>query len=451
MTISNESESLKFRPNRTFICSVVFLDIVEYSKKTVEEQIILKRRFNTIIAEIMKDIPENDRIILDTGDGAAIGFLGDPEDALIVAMSIRGALNNEPKTNMPVLLVRIGINLGPVKLIKDINNQINLIGDGINIAQRVMAFAEPGQLLASRSYYDVVSRLSQEYLKLFQYIGARSDKHVREHYVYAVGDTESQTKLATHEPEKTSSPAIVENEIHDQEETPSKNISDTNKPVIKVLEPARNNKKVIMVTAVIAVIIVAVFFFMPKGKNKSSSVKTSDTASNTLSVQTADTASNASPEKTSNIASNTDKESEQAEIVPDVRSLVSDEISFIYNDIKSTGGKVILLIHIRNNSKAEKSVALYDSNFKWPKSKLIDQTGKEYEVTKVNFNKSSKNITSQSAETKGINIKPHETVRATLVFNKIGKSIKLIHIHPFIYKSRWSWEERDLIMKFSVH
>jgi hypothetical protein len=39
----------------------------------------------------------------------------------------------------------------------------------------------------SRSYYEVVSRLSEESSKLFSYEGARTDKHIREHEVYAVG------------------------------------------------------------------------------------------------------------------------------------------------------------------------------------------------------------------------------------------------------------------------
>ena len=35
--------------NRTFICSVVFLDMVEYSKKPVAEQIQLKERLNPVV------------------------------------------------------------------------------------------------------------------------------------------------------------------------------------------------------------------------------------------------------------------------------------------------------------------------------------------------------------------------------------------------------------------
>jgi len=178
--------------NRTFICSVVFLDIVDYSQQPVDEQILLKSRFNVILAEAIKDVAVNDRIILDTGDGAAISFLGDPEDALFVALSIRDAIIGGDGSTSPHLSARIGINLGPVKLVQDINGQRNLIGDGINVAQRVMSFTEPGQVLVSRSYFEVISRLSQEYAKLFHYEGSRADKHVREHQVYSVHPVEKE-------------------------------------------------------------------------------------------------------------------------------------------------------------------------------------------------------------------------------------------------------------------
>jgi len=175
------------RGNKTIICSVFFLDIVEYSKKSVSGQISLKERFNAFLSIAIRDVPVNDRIILDTGDGAAISFLGDISDALHAALSMRSSLLNEGVRMEPPLLVRIGVNLGPVRLVKDINGQPNIVGDGINVAQRVMGFADPGQILVSRSYYDAVSRLSQEYAGMFHYQGSRTDKHVREHEVYAIG------------------------------------------------------------------------------------------------------------------------------------------------------------------------------------------------------------------------------------------------------------------------
>lgn len=176
------------RTNRTFICSVLFLDIVEYSRKPVSEQILLKERFNALIADSIDDLPPNDRIILDTGDGVAINFLGDPEDALFVAIALRDAFRRPVASGLR-LEARMGLNLGPVRLVKDLNGQPNIIGDGINVAQRVMSFSEPGQVLVSRSYFEVVSHLSAGYSQMFSYRGSRTDKHVREHEVWEVATT----------------------------------------------------------------------------------------------------------------------------------------------------------------------------------------------------------------------------------------------------------------------
>jgi class 3 adenylate cyclase len=174
------------RSNRTWLCTVVFIDIVEYSQQTVTQQIAFKDYLNRCISRAVKHINVNDRIILDTGDGAALCFMGDPEEALFVALGLRDALVDQGAHEAYAPLVRIGINLGPARIVRDINGQLNIIGDGINVAQRVMSFAQPNQVLVSRSFYEVISRLSQEYDKLFRYQGLHKDKHVREHAVYEV-------------------------------------------------------------------------------------------------------------------------------------------------------------------------------------------------------------------------------------------------------------------------
>lgn len=185
------------RGNKTIMSGVLFLDIVEYSRKSVAGQISLKDRFNSYLSAAIRDVPVSDRIILDTGDGAAINFLGDIEDALKAALSLRESILNEDPNIDPPLQVRTGINLGPVRLVRDINGQPNIVGDGINVAQRVMGFADINQILVSRSYYDAVSRLSPQYAGMFHFQGSRTDKHVREHEVYVVGHPgDNATELA---------------------------------------------------------------------------------------------------------------------------------------------------------------------------------------------------------------------------------------------------------------
>lgn len=177
---------METRNNKTIMSSVFFLDIVEYSKESVVGQISLKDRFNEMLADALKEVPDADRIILDTGDGAAVSFIGDIEEALHAAFGLRQAILAQDVNIEPLLRVRMGINLGPVRLVRDINGQPNIVGDGINVAQRIMAFADINQILLSRSYYDAVSRLSPQYAGMFRYKGSHTDKHVREHEVYAI-------------------------------------------------------------------------------------------------------------------------------------------------------------------------------------------------------------------------------------------------------------------------
>ncbi len=163
---------------------MVFLDIVGYTERAVTQQIGMKQRLQDLVADTVADIPKNERIIVDTGDGVALCLLGDPEQALFIALNLRDLIVNRPG-DAP-FSVRIGINLGPVKVVKSLSGQQNPLGDGINNAQRVMSFAEPDQILVSRSFYDVIACLSQEYARLFNFLGTRKDKHVKEHDVYEV-------------------------------------------------------------------------------------------------------------------------------------------------------------------------------------------------------------------------------------------------------------------------
>ena len=172
------------RMDRTWLCSVVFMDIAQYSSQSVELQMKWKARFNGYLASAIADVPEDERVILDTGDGAAICFLGAPEAAMFAALELWHSLLLDEREQQPQSRVRIGINLGPVKLVRDINGAPNAIGDGMNAGQRIMSFAAENQILVSQSFFEVVSRLSDDYKNLFTLKGVETDKHIREHTVY---------------------------------------------------------------------------------------------------------------------------------------------------------------------------------------------------------------------------------------------------------------------------
>ena len=170
--------------NRNLVATIVFVDIEAYSKLAVSGQMEVKTRFNEMVNDSLAGVAANERILLDTGDGAALCFLGDPEHGLLSAHSLCTAARKSDGT--AGMALRIGINMGPIQLIKDFNGQPNVIGDAINTAQRIMSFADPQQILVSRSFYELVSCLKPEYGRMFSHLGTRQDKHAREHEVYVV-------------------------------------------------------------------------------------------------------------------------------------------------------------------------------------------------------------------------------------------------------------------------
>ena len=172
------------RPERTWVCSILVVEIVRYSHQSVDLQAKWKERFNRVLAHAIQDVPEADRVLLDTGGGAAICFLGDPEGAISSALGLLGSLVPEESGPAGRMRVRAAMHLGAVKLVKDINGNLNALGDGLHVAQRVMGFAGENQILASRSFHDVASRLSEAYRRLFTFGGVHRDDQMREHTVY---------------------------------------------------------------------------------------------------------------------------------------------------------------------------------------------------------------------------------------------------------------------------
>jgi class 3 adenylate cyclase len=437
---TDKPQDPKFRPNRTFICSVVFIDIVAYSKKPVDDQMRLKEQFNAILAGAIRDVAVQDRIVLDTGDGAAISFLSDPEEALIAAMGIQGSIRSLPRDNVPLLAVRIGINLGPVKLIKDINDNPNLVGDGINVAQRIMSFASPGELLVSRSYYDVISCLSEDYARLFEYRGARADKHIREHDIYEVTSPVGKALPVTDpevKEEETPQKAVESKSGEELEEPSAESISRQRKA------PSGSPQRKILIGiggALLAVTLVVILLLVPAGKKTFQTGKTADApkaAMESSSAASARTAGKAGVGKT--------------EEALDFRaqSMKADEIVFTLSEASVAGKQVVLVVRVRNQSRAAKSVALYDSAFRWTKSTITDQIGKTTEVASVASFSGGKKKTMAQAGTTGLPVAAGSAVSITMVFpapSGSTRTLKAFHFHPFIYQGR-SWKEHSLTFR----
>ena len=137
-----EEEKTKLRLE---IAHVLFIDIVGYSKLLINEQSNELRTLREIVRQTEQfrlAEAEGKLLGLPTGDGGALVFRTNPEAPVLCALEISKALKDHPE-----LRVRMGIHSGPVSEVTDLNEQANIAGAGINIAQRVMDCGDAGHIL----------------------------------------------------------------------------------------------------------------------------------------------------------------------------------------------------------------------------------------------------------------------------------------------------------------
>src|SRR5215831_9569197 len=129
---------------------ILFLDIVGYSKLLADEQKELVQELNQIVRETEQfraAEAEGKLTRLPTGDGMVLVFTNNPEAPVECALEVSKALQSHSK-----LKVRMGIHSGPVNPVADVNDQSNLLGAGINVAQRVMYCGDAGHILLSKHF-----------------------------------------------------------------------------------------------------------------------------------------------------------------------------------------------------------------------------------------------------------------------------------------------------------
>jgi TolB-like protein/Tfp pilus assembly protein PilF len=153
---------------------ILFLDIVGYSKLLVDEQKELVQELNQIVRETEQfraAEAEGKLTRLPTGDGMVLVFTNNPEAPVECALEISKALQSHPK-----LKVRMGIHSGPVNPIADVNDRSNLLGAGINMAQRVMYCGDAGHILLSKHFAEDLEQYAHWRPHLHDVGGVR-DKH----------------------------------------------------------------------------------------------------------------------------------------------------------------------------------------------------------------------------------------------------------------------------------
>jgi TolB-like protein/class 3 adenylate cyclase/Tfp pilus assembly protein PilF len=156
------------------IAHVLFIDIVGYSKLSINEQHAAVDELNAVVrtSEQLQKAEALDRLIkIPTGDGMALVFYTSLEAPAQCAVEISRALKEHPR-----LELRMGVHSGPVSGVIDVNRHANLAGAGLNIAQRVMDCGDVGHILLSKHVAEDLEEYEQ-WRPLLHDLGACEVKH----------------------------------------------------------------------------------------------------------------------------------------------------------------------------------------------------------------------------------------------------------------------------------
>jgi TolB-like protein/class 3 adenylate cyclase/Tfp pilus assembly protein PilF len=156
------------------IAHVLFIDIVGYSKLSINEQRAAIDRLNEIVrvSEQFQKAEAAARLIkIPTGDGMALVFYTSPEAPARCAVEISRVLKEHPR-----LQLRMGVHSGPVSGVIDVTGRANVAGSGLNMAQRVMDCGDAGHILLSKRVAEDLGEYEQ-WRPLLHDLGACAVKH----------------------------------------------------------------------------------------------------------------------------------------------------------------------------------------------------------------------------------------------------------------------------------
>src|SRR5438067_1602343 len=156
------------------IAHVLFIDIVDYSKLSINEQRSAVDELTRIVRskEQFQKAEASERLVkIATGDGVALVFYTSPEAPVRCAVELSRALKDHRR-----LRVRMGIHSGPVSGVVDVTGRTNLAGAGLNLARRVMDCGDAGHILLSRHVAEDLEQYRQ-WRPLLHDLGTCEVKH----------------------------------------------------------------------------------------------------------------------------------------------------------------------------------------------------------------------------------------------------------------------------------
>ena len=178
-------------PEDLIYAAFFFVDIVGLSdpKISTETQRTKIKILNDLIYDCksFSEIPEDNLLILPTGDGMLIGFKDGLEEPLKLAIEFQKKLANynENVTSVEKIETRIGCNIGHVFVVEDIYGHINLWGPGAILARRVMDMGDSNHILVSNELRNDLIEISNDYETILHLLQNFGIKHGGDLLVYS--------------------------------------------------------------------------------------------------------------------------------------------------------------------------------------------------------------------------------------------------------------------------
>lgn len=169
-----------------------FTDIVGGSNPSILVNAQVKKItvLNELISktETFRTRDPNSTIILPTGDGMAIGFSDSPERPVKLAIELHKGLvgYNQEKRGTDKLLIRIGLESGPVYFVKDLEGKDNVWGPGILMTRRVMDLSGDMQIFAAARIVEELLRISPKYKEMLHPVQSYKTKYGERLQLYNV-------------------------------------------------------------------------------------------------------------------------------------------------------------------------------------------------------------------------------------------------------------------------
>lgn len=150
------------------LCTVMLMELAPPAGEPLAAKVEVKHLVHELLARSLRGLSQNSRIAIEHDGGALVCFIGDPEDALRCALLMRDLLSRRAGQ---ILTVRIALTLGPVRVTTDDSDQVRVDGHGVHLSSVILGQVQPGEVLVSHSYHDLLTRLNPDILDLFQYRG----------------------------------------------------------------------------------------------------------------------------------------------------------------------------------------------------------------------------------------------------------------------------------------